>query len=148
VDEDAFAQAAAAAAAAVVASGAGQGLGEGGRALAALLGRYDVSAHLSGHLHDLMGPHMFTRYRRDVPGSTASYLADLEVRRDSCVCGWGRGQSLCATVEWCRMGWGVWVCVCVGGGEVRAFMAGKHKPVFLRMMRVGCEVTVQMATIP
>ena len=72
--EDSFAARAEAAAAAA--------LGEGGRALSRLLGRFDVSAHLSGHLHDLMGPHMFTNYSKEGAAgqATGRYLADLEVR--------------------------------------------------------------------
>jgi hypothetical protein len=35
---------------------------EGGRALRDMLCRYDVSAHLSGHLHDLLGPRMHVMY--------------------------------------------------------------------------------------
>jgi hypothetical protein len=87
VDEDSFAASAAAEAAAASV----QGLGDGGRALAALLGRYDVAAHLSGHLHDLMGPHMFTKYAKRSSGNGPThYLLDLEVRP---VVG-GRGDAL------------------------------------------------------
>lgn len=107
VDEDSFADAAAAEAAAAAA----RGLGEAGRALSRLLGRYDVTAHLSGHLHDLMGPHMYTKYAKQRSGvSPPTFLADLEVRGVCvwvcvCVCGWvgvgGPHMHLCLP-DWCH----------------------------------------------
>jgi hypothetical protein len=59
---------------------AGQRLvAEGGRALRDLLMRYDVSAHLSGHLHDLLGPHMQAMHLKGSGVHGQTYLADLEV---------------------------------------------------------------------
>jgi hypothetical protein len=45
-----------------VVDGGGEPAVEGGRALRDLLCRYDVSGHLSGHLHDLLGPRMHVMY--------------------------------------------------------------------------------------
>jgi hypothetical protein len=45
-----------------VVDGGGEPAVQGGRALRDLLCRYDVSAHLSGHLHDLLGPRMHVMY--------------------------------------------------------------------------------------
>ncbi|KAF6250932.1 hypothetical protein COO60DRAFT_708840 [Scenedesmus sp. NREL 46B-D3] len=45
-----------------VVNGGGAPAVEGGRALRDLLCRYDVRAHLSGHLHDLLGPRMRAMY--------------------------------------------------------------------------------------
>jgi hypothetical protein len=45
-----------------VVDGGGEPAVEGGRALRDLLCRYNVSAHISGHLHDLLGPRMYVLY--------------------------------------------------------------------------------------
>uniref|UniRef100_A0A383VD17 Calcineurin-like phosphoesterase domain-containing protein n=1 Tax=Tetradesmus obliquus TaxID=3088 RepID=A0A383VD17_TETOB len=88
-----------------VADGGGAPAVQGGRALRDLLCRHDVAAHLSGHLHDLLGPRMqvlydkgallggvFGRSRLRAPpltwhdgaagaggGAGGAFLADLEV---------------------------------------------------------------------
>ena len=54
---------------------AGGGQLEGGRAVRDLLARYDVSAHLSGHLHDLVGPHMHTLHAKQSVSSSGSEAA-------------------------------------------------------------------------
>eukprot|EP00879_Flechtneria_rotunda_P010281 GHRR01010748.1.p1 GENE.GHRR01010748.1~~GHRR01010748.1.p1 ORF type:complete len:483 (+),score=158.64 GHRR01010748.1:273-1721(+) len=67
---------------------------EGGRAVRDVLMRYGVSAHLSGHLHDLTGPKMHTLHAKQGrngrhPDGNAAFLADLEVRQ--CVGREGKG---------------------------------------------------------
>lgn len=65
---------------------------EGGRAVRDLLMRYDVSAHVSGHLHDLVGQRLHAMFSKagyvdeagddggGVSEAPAAHFADLEVR--------------------------------------------------------------------